>query len=203
MGWDTVRHRPCSGHLGRSASRYLRGRVLVASNEISVLEPLKTGYRTEGLEIGLDLTYHTDLWQRVYLKATSGPQSWQKTIKAEAACYSAPNVSGDPPTADTGTWTVVSNSTISTLAANLGLSPFRASVSPDDLSGLEYVGIQTTVWQDPRSWSLPFEVVHELWANGYAARRAGREVTQVQELLRGEQHYHVDLTAKRKPFGRG
>jgi len=201
MGWGSARFRPLGNPYGRSASRWMRGRVLCRTHEIAIREPMKTGYRIEGPGDALSLDDQTDLYHRVYLKATSGRQLWQRTIKVEAAIYYAVNVSGDPPDANTGTWSLVPNSTVANFAANLALSPFEQFVSPDDADiSKEYVDLKTTIWQDPKHWEQSFEIVHELWANAYVRGRPSSTDTKAGVI--GKTHYHVDLKSKRKPFGR-
>lgn len=199
MGWGTERLRPLGNPYGRSGSRWMRGRVLVQTNNISVMGPMSRGYKIEGPEIGLSLAYHTDLNLRVYLKATSGRQSWQRTIKCEAKLVSAPAVGGEVPDENSGTWTDVPNGTVADFGFNLALSPYHLFVSPDDApTSLEYVSLQTTVWQDPGSWEQPFEVVHELWANAYLSSLESQGGAKTQVL--GNSHFQADLGLRRKPF---
>jgi hypothetical protein len=198
MGWDAQRHRPLGNGYGRSPSKYRRGRILVAANVIQVLEPDTVTY-VAGAQLGLPVASYVDLYQRVYLKANSGPQSWKRTMRAVAGLVSAPAVGGAPPTAENGVWTDVSAAQVTTVGYNLALSPYEQYITPDDVAGLDYIDIKTVVTHEPRLWNRPFEVIHELWANVYVARQARTGVNAGAAFPYGNTHYYYDLTSARRP----
>jgi len=136
-----------------------------------------------------------DLYHRVYLKVNSGAQAWTRSIKVEASLWEATAIGGKPPEAGDAAWTLVPGSNASSVGDNQGLGPYLSFVDPDNITK-DFISIKTVVGQAPELWEIPFEVVHELWANSYIQ---GHADFTTGAAYTSRSHYHADLNSKRKP----
>lgn len=188
MGWTTYRYRPLGTGLLRGNLRWMRGRVIVQYLSVPVLEPMRE-YKTVGLTENYEHAFADlrNVQTRCYLKATALRQSTQKSVRVSASIGTSAS-SGGPYTETE--WV--------TFQDNMGLSEPKLRVWDPSEYDRDYFSFGMTVWQDPRNWGGPFEVVYELWSNAYVYHHKDKtEKADLQQM--GVHHWHHDLTNRRKP----
>lgn len=187
MGWGTYRYRPLGTGLLQGNLRWRRGRSIVQAQYVQVLEPMRV-YKTVGLD---DIYEHLsadvrNLQTRCYLKATALRQSTQKSVRVSASI--GHGAAGGPYTETE--WV--------TFEDNMGLSEAKLREwDPSEYTG-DKVTFGMTVWQDPRYWEGPFEVVQEFWVNTYVYHHKDPSTKGDTKVI-DVSHWRHDLKNRRKP----
>ena len=153
-----------------SASRRTVARIVIASHEIYVDEPMAEPV-VFAPDFGRKLAYATDLHQRIYCVAGASYQT-RKTTTANGALYSAPSPGGGLTPSEEDTWTIVSGTELGEADCDTTRHVFQ---TPSLFVGLDYVDLWTWVYQPAGSWEGAFTIVHELWGNFHRWHRAVTE----------------------------
>lgn len=164
-----------TGPVGRGSKGQLwRSRVAIRTREIHIQNPMVDGPFLLAPGGGIDLHYAVDLYQRVYSPDINQiPRN--RTIVVGHALYSAPEYGGgEPPDADS-TWTLVANTY---RESNAHIVNWVQQEAPW-FDGLTHVDLWTSVYQYPGDWTVPFTIVHELWANFAVWNRSQKDIYAV------------------------
>lgn len=144
-----------------SAKALDTARVTIAVNEIRIIEPMVSGPHIVLPQLGRNLLYANDIYQRIYSPDINSFEPLH-TTEMSGALYSAVSPGGGLPPADDASWSEVSGTNLGVLSGHI-VSYVK---QPWNLfTGLTYVDLWTWVYQPPTHWSVPFTIVHELWAN--------------------------------------
>jgi len=159
MAWETRVHRPCcSGLFGGRRIRHVVNEIALitsytvsqAMQDVLVIGPIDS----------VPLFYATNIYQRIYV-TDFGKPAIEKSVRLQGDIYSTSDPDGEPPT-----WTIVSGTQVVTH----GRLVKYEQMLPPLFDGLDYVGLQTTIYQRSSDWAGPFTVRHELWCNSHRLR---------------------------------
>ena len=189
MGWGPYRHRPIGTGTLRSHNRWHRGRMIVLNHSCPITNYLQAYKVFAAGDVYAEVARLADVRQRVYLKANDYTQEWQRTVRVEANLCVSDSLDGP--------WTKVAEAT--NFGFNLGLpTPYERFAPPEEWQGNDFLSIETIIWQYPGDWIGPFEVMHELWANGYVFHRSGTTPQNIAASV-DRSHYFHDGGSRRKP----